>query len=471
MQNKAGDGPAAAVRSTHLLTVPVADIAESPGNTRLFEPHDTDETMTLEELAASIAALGLQQYPKVRAQEGPVPWVLVYGARRLRACRDILKWREIPVIVDEGLSRESAAEIAVVENLQRRDLHPMDEARGLAILRGQGKSTREIATRLGRRADWVKERLKLCDLPAPVQDIFRHSVRMTLQQALSLHEYMRGGPENTGFPDLVTVLAEGIESGQLGAKGGAPSIWGLWGVARDRPHLVQTINHRYDGGDGWWGGTYFDSRRICTKCPFGAYRPHYHDGVGYCLLPSHYGELKAKGEAKYKATQAEATSQASERGGPDMARLQSWQSEPVKTPAQKGRETKERHRKQRAAYGPTVAAIERTIDMIPAVDGVDVAVLCAYTLTTQHVERAAIEQVVKRHGLESFTEVEPTPTATQIERLRQIEPVQLVRYTLEALLLTQARRARDYDPGRERPEPVLALYLQGHVDAAIDHAA
>ncbi len=52
-----------------------------------------------------------------------------------------------------------------------------------------------------------------------------------------------------------------------------------------------------------------------------------------------------------------------------------------------------------------------------------------------------------------------TPSTQWIEQLRQIAPIDLVRYTLEALLVTQAMRARDYDPGRTPADPMLALYL------------
>jgi hypothetical protein len=105
-------------------------------------------------------------------------------------------------------------------------------------------------------------------------------------------------------------------------------------------------------------------------------------------------------------------------------------------------------------------------------------VLCAYTLTVKNVDREAVQEVIKRHGLRSFPATMPTPSREQIARLRQIEPVALVRYTLEALLLTQARRARDYDPGKVGPDAMLALYLLGQAvpepskgDALADVAA
>jgi len=384
-------------------------------------------------------------------------FVLVYGERRLRAVRDILKRDTITVLVDDAMAGEDASAATVVENLQRRDLHPMDAARGIALLRRQGTSIKNVAKRLGRREEWVKERLKLCDLPADVQDLYRHSTRITYHQALGLHDYTHGGKDNKGFPALIAALAKSLDTGQLTGMTGAAS---LSGVAGAQPSLVQALHHAYSSYEGRWGGNYFDTRSTCIKCPFAAYRPGYYDGVGYCLLPTHYAALKAKGEATYNAAQEAALAARGANGGADVP-APTWQPEPQKTAAQKGKETRQRHKDQKAAYYPTVSAIERAIDMIPAVDTIDVAVLCAYTLTTDHVDRQAIEQVMTRHNLKSFPGPWSRPGRAEIERLRSFNGVDLVRYTLEALLLTQAIRARDYDPGRGRPDPVLALYLPG----------
>ncbi len=72
-----------------------------------------------------------------------------------------------------------------------------------------------------------------------------------------------------------------------------------------------------------------------------------------------------------------------------------------------------------------------------------------------------------RHALKSFPSPASTPGRAMIERMRSFDGVALVRYTLEALLLTQAMRARDYDPGRTLADPVLALYLPGQAAAAL----
>jgi len=443
----------------HLETVSVAEIGTSPDNTRLFNRKDKEDRTALEELAASIRELGLQQPPKVRPNgAGSPPWVLIFGERRLRAVRDILKWTEITVLVDDAMAGENASAVTVVENLQRRDLHPMDQARGIAILRGQGTSIKDVAKRLGRREEWVKERLKLCALPTEAQDLYRHSATMTLQQALDLHDYTHGGKDNKGFPILIVALATEMAAGLAGTAA-------LGAFVHAHPELVLSIQHAYNDGQGRWGGNFFDTRALCTKCPFAAYRPGYYDGVGYCLMPTHYAELQAKGKEKYDTAMAvlQAEADAAQDAGDDVAPTArpTWQAPPIETAAEKGKKTRQRHKDQTASYGPNVAAIERAIDMIPAVDTVDVAVLCAYTLTTDHVDRQAVTQVVTRHGLKSFPTPGSTPGRAEIERLRLFDSVQLVRYTLEALLLTQAMRARDYDPGRTPTDPVLAMYLPG----------
>src|SRR5690348_554666 len=98
-----------------LMAVPVADIAPSPDNTRLFEETDEDGQQALNELAASIRALGLQQPVRVRpAAAGTKTWTLIYGERRVRAVRDILKWPTITAIIDDAVSPEEATAATVV---------------------------------------------------------------------------------------------------------------------------------------------------------------------------------------------------------------------------------------------------------------------------------------------------------------------------------------------------------------------
>ncbi len=110
-----------------LREIAVTDIATNGSNPRTL--FDLDGEAGLRELAASIKAHGLVQPITVRANldagEGAPPYLLVAGERRLRATRDVLKRRTITAIMRHDLTEDTALEATVLENLQRRDLHPM----------------------------------------------------------------------------------------------------------------------------------------------------------------------------------------------------------------------------------------------------------------------------------------------------------------------------------------------------------
>lgn len=161
------DVPASA---STLREIPVTDITTDGSNPRTL--FDQGGEAGLKELAASIKEHGLVQPVTVRPNpDGTPPFLLVAGERRLRAVRDVLKGATIMAIVRHDLAANTALEATVLENLQRCDLHPMEEARGLDRLRvTYGYTPAMIAAKTGRGKAWIKDRLKLCDLPVAVQD-------------------------------------------------------------------------------------------------------------------------------------------------------------------------------------------------------------------------------------------------------------------------------------------------------------
>jgi len=253
-----------------LREIAVADIATDGSNPRTL--FDLDGEAGIRELAASIKSHGLVQPITVRANldagEGAPPYVLVAGERRLRATRDVLKRRTIVAIMRHDLSADTALEATVLENLQRRDLHPMEEARGLAQLRaGRGYTVEQVAKKLGRGKEWVKDRLKLCDLPATAQDLYLRDAtgRLTLGRMLKLHEYTHGSKDNKGFPRLIEAMAEDIAKGvNSDAHPGT--------TASLHAGLVKRLTHWHNDQGGAYGGNYFDTRAVCRACPFAAYR-------------------------------------------------------------------------------------------------------------------------------------------------------------------------------------------------------
>lgn len=125
------------------------------------QPRQFFEEKGLQELADSIRCHGILQPLTVRRRADG--WELVAGERRLRAAR-MVGLEEVPcleVLVDE---RESAL-LALVENLQRRDLHYFEEAEAIALyLRQSGATQEEAAVQLGRSAPAVANKLRLLRL-------------------------------------------------------------------------------------------------------------------------------------------------------------------------------------------------------------------------------------------------------------------------------------------------------------------
>lgn len=117
------------------------------------QPRKDFDDDALEELVASIAAVGLQQPIKVRPLNGG--YEVVMGERRWRACK-MLGWQEIPAIVEELGDREAAV-LALVENVQRRDLNVIEEAEAYRALRDMGLTVDSIAARIGVRAVFVRK--------------------------------------------------------------------------------------------------------------------------------------------------------------------------------------------------------------------------------------------------------------------------------------------------------------------------
>src|SRR6266699_1121667 len=110
-----------AEREGSLVELPIKDIKPNP-----FQPRQTVDPAALEELVSSIKQAGLLQPVVVRRANGG--YELIAGERRLRACQQ-LGWERIPAVQRDADDR-TLLTLALIENLQRDDLSPVDEARG-----------------------------------------------------------------------------------------------------------------------------------------------------------------------------------------------------------------------------------------------------------------------------------------------------------------------------------------------------
>ena len=151
--------------SNRVLFLPVDAIAPNPDQPRrVFPQHE------LEELAASIRSLGLLQPLTVR--RGERGWELVAGERRLRAAK-LAGLTEVPCLSLQIDSQRSSL-LALVENLQRRDLDFWEEALALnKLISTYHLSQEEAARRIGKSQSAVANKLRLLKLPTPVLEHLR----------------------------------------------------------------------------------------------------------------------------------------------------------------------------------------------------------------------------------------------------------------------------------------------------------
>jgi ParB family transcriptional regulator, chromosome partitioning protein len=138
-----------------LITVKVADLHTDPNNLR-------DNLPDIEDLADSIKEAGLMQPPVVRREGDRL--IVVAGHRRLAAIR-LLRWDVVDVISQGPMRPDRVIAAMLIENGQRRDLDPIEEARGLAKLKqANGCSDAELGRLIGRSVAFVSMRLALLDL-------------------------------------------------------------------------------------------------------------------------------------------------------------------------------------------------------------------------------------------------------------------------------------------------------------------
>lgn len=159
-----GLGERKAVSEVKVVKVPIDTIFPNP-----YQPRKNFDDAALEDLSASIAQYGVLQ-PLLVSPTEDGRYMLIAGERRLRASK-MAKLAEVPVIISEYTSQQ-IAEIALIENLQREDLHYLEEAEGYEKLMNQFHITQEaMAARVGKKQSTIANKLRLLRLSAPVRKV------------------------------------------------------------------------------------------------------------------------------------------------------------------------------------------------------------------------------------------------------------------------------------------------------------
>ena len=189
-----------------IIQVPLSKIVPNP-----YQPRKEFESEALSELADSIRQYGVLQPLLVAPGKGDT-YILIAGERRLRAST-MAGLGTVPVIVSEYTSQQ-IAEIALIENLQRKDLHYLEEAEGYEKLLTAFHLTQEaMAIRVGKKQSTIANKLRLLKLPIFVRNVL-HDSELTERHARVL---LKLEDEETQREVLQKVLADRLNVKQTEA--------------------------------------------------------------------------------------------------------------------------------------------------------------------------------------------------------------------------------------------------------------
>ena len=164
-QKAAAEPPPPPPQQSGLLLVPIEQIAPNP-----FQPRKTFNEASIEELARSVREHGIVQ-PLVVTRTSSDKYKLIAGERRYRAAQKA-GLTVVPVVVKEMMTDGDALQVALIENIQREDLNPIEEAQAYHQLHEDfGLTQEEIAKRVGKERSTVANFLRLIKLPDSVKKL------------------------------------------------------------------------------------------------------------------------------------------------------------------------------------------------------------------------------------------------------------------------------------------------------------
>ena len=203
-----GTGPADAPGGSGQLSVPLGKIYPNPD-----QPRKTFNEEGLKELADSIREQGIIQ--PIIVEEYGSGYRIIAGERRFRAAQ-LAHLAELPVLV-RSFSEEQKLEIALIENIQREDLNPIEEAQGYRQLIDQtGLSQDEVAKKVGKNRSTVANSLRLLKMSREMQDALSYG-KLTAGHARALLSIINPADQMILFS---RIIADGLSVREAEAQAG-----------------------------------------------------------------------------------------------------------------------------------------------------------------------------------------------------------------------------------------------------------
>lgn len=459
--------------------------------TSTFNPRKRFDEAALQELADSIREHGLLEPIVVRGIDGCLlgpggaAYEIVAGERRYRACK-LAGLTEISVRIAE-LSDEQALKLAIIENIQRVDLDPIEEAAGYKRLSELGMKQGEIAAAVNRQQPTIANRMRLLDLPEDVQERITRG-ELSPSHGVALAKYK-------GFPRVASEIADLAiknKSTSHDLEGDLPWYWILVqrGAARD----LSAAN--------------FDAKS-CHQCPYQAYRKAGYAGT--CLKPECFDEKQAGAQAALTAKVAATVEQARVEGQ-ELPKISDLKYETYERlgrdrPAGctgfsgcskagkaidyggavlaictdpkcyrrlKNADARATNKAGRELMQEQLAALEKRIDGLSTLGPRELAILAVKALGSDWHVSQTLEETCKRQGVSELAEPlrnrsfdergRPVDRSQDYVKLAERTPIELARVALETVMRSELRRR--YQDRATSESPIADWWLAAEEPAA-----
>ena len=170
-QQRLGKGLSALIEDETQNSGSIMEVDVNSIDPNMNQPRKTFDNEKLDELAQSIKTYGVVQ--PIIVQKSGSRYIIIAGERRYRASR-LAGLSKVPIVVKEYTKREYM-EVSLVENLQREDLNPIEEAQAMKLLMDEHMLTQEeLSERLGKSRSAVANTLRLLNLPEQIRQMVAH---------------------------------------------------------------------------------------------------------------------------------------------------------------------------------------------------------------------------------------------------------------------------------------------------------